>query len=156
MERSLVLIKPDAMQRGLASTIISRLEKAGLRLVAIKMLHLDKALAQRHYAIHSEKPFFEGLVNYITSAPIIAAVLEGEQAVGAVRKIMGPTDPAKAEPGTIRGDYSISVMNNVVHSSATNEEALIEIQRFFKEGIISLVCRISTNREISIIITIIS
>ncbi len=133
MERSLVLIKPDAMQRGLASTIISRLEKAGLRLVAIKMLHLDKALAQRHYAIHSEKPFFEGLVNYITSAPIIAAVLEGEQAVVAVRNIMGPTDPAKAEPGTIRGDFGLDIEHNCIHGSDSIQTATEETKLFFRE-----------------------
>ena len=133
MERSLVLIKPDAMQRGLASTIISRLEKAGLRLVAIKMLRLDKALAQRHYAIHSEKPFFGGLVNYITSTPIIAAVFEGEQAVGTVRKIMGPTDPAKAESGTIRGDFGLDIEHNCIHGSDSIQTATEETKLFFRE-----------------------
>ncbi len=105
MERSLVLIKPDAMQRGLAGAIISRLEKLGLKLVAIKMLHLDKALAQRHYAVHKDKPFYNNLVNYISSAPIIACVFEGKGAVETIRKAMGATDPAKAEAGNDKGRF---------------------------------------------------
>ncbi|UCC90553.1 MAG: nucleoside-diphosphate kinase, partial [Dehalococcoidia bacterium] len=97
MERSLVLIKPDAIQRGLVGTIVNRLEKVGLKLVAAKMLHMDKELAQRHYAIHRDKPFFNSLVNYITSAAIIAIIFEGEKAVEVIRQTMGATDPAKAE-----------------------------------------------------------
>lgn len=133
MERSLVLIKPDAMQRGLAGTIIGRLEKVGLKLVAIKMLRLDKALAQRHYAIHSDKPFFESLVNYITSAPIIAAVFKGEKAVELARNTMGATDPAKAEAGTIRGDFGLNLEHNSVHGSDSTETASEEIKLFFSE-----------------------
>ena len=131
MERSLVLIKPDAMQRGLAGTIISRLEGQGLKPVALKMLHLDKALAERHYAIHADKPFFEDLVNYITSTPIIAIVFEGEGAVETIRKIMGATDPAQAEPGTIRGDFGSDIQHNVVHGSDSVETAEEEIKLFF-------------------------
>jgi len=131
MERSLVLIKPDAMQRRLAGTIISRLEGQGLKLVALKMLHLDKALAERHYAIHADKPFFEDLVNYITSTPIIAIVFEGEGAVETIRKIMGATDPAQAEPGTIRGDFGSDIQQNVVHGSDSVETAEEEIKLFF-------------------------
>ena len=131
MERSLVLIKPDAMQRGLAGTIITRLEGQGLRLVALKMLHLDKELAQRHYAVHKDKPFFNNLVNYITSAPIIAAVFEGEKAVEATRKLMGPTDPAKAEAGTIRGDFGLDIERNTIHGSDSVKTAEEEIQLFF-------------------------
>ena len=133
MERSLVLIKPDAMQRGLAGTIISRLERQGLKLVALKMLHLDKALAQKHYAIHSDKPFFEGLVNYISSTPITTAVFEGEGAVEVIRKIMGATDPAKAEVGTIRGDLGLDIERNTVHGSDSVETAEKEIKLFFSE-----------------------
>ena len=133
MERSLVLIKPDAMQRGLAGTIIGRLEKVGLKLVAIKMLHLDKALAQRHYAIHRDKPFFESLVDYITSAPIIAAVFEGEKAVELARNAMGATDPAKAETGTIRGDFGLNIEHNSVHGSDSTETASEEIKLFFSK-----------------------
>ncbi len=133
MERSLVLIKPDAMQRGLAGTIISRLEKLGLKLVALKMLHMDKPLAQQHYDIHKDKPFFNNLVAYISSVPIIAAVFEGEGAVERVRKAMGATDPAKSEAGTIRGDFGLDIEHNTIHGSdsiATSEE---EIRLFFSE-----------------------
>ncbi len=133
MERSLVLIKPDAMQRGLAGTIITRLEKRGLKLVALKMLHLDKALAQRHYAIHKDKPFFNNLVDYISSAPIVAAVFEGEGAIAVIRKTMGETDPAKAEAGTIRGDFGVDIEHNSVHGSDSAETAEKEIKLFFSE-----------------------
>ena len=133
MERSLVLIKPDAMQRRLTGTIIARLERQGLKLVALKMLHLDKALAQQHYAIHRDKPFFGGLVNYISSAPIIAAVFEGKKAVGVIRKAMGATDPAKAEAGTIRGDFGLDIEHNAIHGSDSVETAEKEIKLFFNE-----------------------
>ena len=133
MEKSLVLIKPDAMQRGLAGTIITRLEKQGLKLVAIRMLHLDKALAQRHYAIHKDKPFFNGLVDYISSAPIVAAVFEGEGAIAVIRKTMGATDPAKAEAGTIRGDFGVDIEHNSVHGSYSAETAEKEIKLFFSK-----------------------
>ena len=131
MERSLVLIKPDAMEKGLAGAIISRLEGQGLRLVALKMLHMDKALAKRHYAIHKNKAFFEGLINYITSAPIIAIVFEGKGTVEVIRKMMGATDPAKAEAGTIRADFGTDIQNNVVHGSDSIETAEKEIKLFF-------------------------
>jgi len=137
MERSLVLIKPDAMQRGLAGTIITRLEKQGLKLVAIRMLHLDKALARRHYAIHKDKPFFNSLVDYISSAPIVAAVFEGEGAIAVIRKTMGATDPAKAEAGTIRGDFGVDIEHNSVHGSDSAETAVKEIKLFFSEDEIS-------------------
>ena len=133
MEKSLVLIKPDAMQRGLAGTIITRLEKQGLKLVAIRMLHLDKALARRHYAIHKDKPFFNSLVDYISSAPIAAAVFEGEGAIAVIRKMMGATDPAKAEAGTIRGDFGVDIEHNSVHGSDSAETAEKEIELFFSE-----------------------
>ena len=133
MERSLVLIKPDAMRRGLASTIINRLESQGLKLVAIRMLHLDKGLAERHYAVHRDKPFFEGLVKYITSAPIIASVFEGENAIEAIREIMGPTDPAKARAGTIRGDFGVDIEQNSIHGSDSPKTADQEISLFFGE-----------------------
>jgi len=134
MERSLVLIKPDAIQRGLAGTIISRLEKQGLKLMAIKMLQLDRALAKRHYAIHKDKPFFESLVNYISSAPIVAIVFEGKRAVEVIRKTMGATDPAKAEAGTIRGDFGLDIGRNLVHGSDSVETAEEEIKLFFSEA----------------------
>ena len=133
MERSLVLIKPDAIQRGLAGTIITRLESQGLKLVAIKILHLDKALARRHYAIHRDKPFFESLVDYISSAPIIAIIFEGKRAVEVIREMMGPTDPAKAEAGTIRGDFGLDIGRNTIHGSDSVETAEEEIKLFFSE-----------------------
>ena len=133
MERSLVLIKPDAMQRGLASTIITHLEKQGLKIVGLKMLHLDKALARRHYAIHREKPFFDSLVNYISSAPIVAIVYEGKGAVEVIRKAMGATDPAQAEIGTIRGDFGLDIEHNTIHGSDSAKTAEEEIKLFFTE-----------------------
>ena len=133
MEKTLVLIKPDAIQRGLASTIISRLEKSGLKLVALKMLHLDKQLAEKHYAIHKDKPFFDNLVAYISSAPIVAAVFEGEGAVEQVRKAMGATDPAKSEAGTIRGDFGLDIERNTIHGSDSVATAEKEIGLFFSE-----------------------
>lgn len=133
MERSLVLIKPDAMQRGLTGTIIRRLEGQGLKVVALKMLHLDKTLAQQHYAVHRDKPFFKGLVAYITSAPIVAAVFEGKGAVELIRKVMGATDPAKAEAGTIRGNFGLDIERNAVHGSDSVKTAEEEIKLFFAE-----------------------
>jgi nucleoside-diphosphate kinase len=133
MERSLVLIKPDGIQRRLAGTIISRLESKELNLLALKMLHLDKALAREHYAIHRDKPFFESLVDYISSAPIIAIVFEGKRAVEVIREAIGPTDPAKAKSGTIRGDFGLDIGRNTIHGSDSVETAEKEIKLFFSE-----------------------
>ena len=133
MERSLVLIKPDGMQRGLAGTILSRLENLGLKLVALKILQLDESLAQRHYAPHREKAFFNSLVAYISSAPIVAAVFEAEGAVDLIRKAMGATDPTEAEAGTIRGDFGLDIEHNTIHGSDSVETAQEEIQLFFSE-----------------------
>jgi len=134
MERSLVLIKPDAMERNLGCTILSRIESRGLRLVALKMLHVDKDLAHKHYAMHVGKPFFNGLIAFITSAPIIAAVFQGENAVEAIRNAMGVTDPAQAVPGTIRRDFGLNIERNSVHGSDSKENAEREISLFFKPG----------------------
>jgi nucleoside-diphosphate kinase len=131
MERTLVLVKPDAMRRDLAGEIIARLEKLGLKLVALKMLHPDKALARRHYAVHKDKPFYNDLVDYISSEPIVACVFEGEGAVEASRKAMGATDPAQAEKGTIRGDFGLSIEHNSVHGSDSPATAEAEIKLFF-------------------------
>jgi len=133
MERSLVLVKPDAVQRGLTGAIISRLEGLGLKLVALKMLHLDKALARRHYAVHRDKPFFNRLVDYISSAPIVAMVVEGEGAVELIRNAMGATDPAKAEAGTIRAEFGLDIEHNTVHGSDSVKTAEEEIKLFFAE-----------------------
>ena len=134
MERSLVLIKPDAMERGLGGTIIGRLQQQGLKLLALKMLHVDEDLAKRHYAIHKDKPFFNDLVEYITSTPIIACVFEGEGAIEKIRWIMGATDPAKAEVGTIRADFGLDIQKNATHASDSEENARKEIGLFFTEN----------------------
>ena len=131
MERSLVLVKPDGTQKGLAGTVISRLEGKGLKLLALKMLHMDKALAERHYAVHADKPFFGDLIEYITSSPIVAMVFAGEGAIETIRKAMGATDPAKAETGTIRRDFGSDIQHNVVHGSDSTETAEKEINLFF-------------------------
>jgi nucleoside-diphosphate kinase len=131
MQKTLVLIKPDALQRGLANTILSRLEKLGLRLAALRMLQMDEALAERHYAIHRDKPFFKDLVEYITSEPVVAAVFEGEDTVERTRNAMGATDPAKADAGTIRGDFGISIVKNSVHGSDSAATAEHEVRLFF-------------------------
>ena len=131
MERSLVLIKPDAVQRALAGQIISRLERKGLKIVAVKMLHVDKKLAGRHYAIHKGKAFFDDLVSFITSSPLIAIVFQGENAIQIIRQMMGETDPAKASSGTIRGDFGIDIGHNLVHGSDSLENASKEIDLFF-------------------------
>jgi nucleoside-diphosphate kinase len=131
MEKSLVLIKPDAVQRGLAGEIISRLEKKGLSIVAMKMLHMDRASAQRHYAVHTGKAFFDDLVDFITSGPVIAIVFQGRNAVEVIRQVMGATDPAKASSGTIRGDFGIDIGQNLVHGSDSLDNASGEIDLFF-------------------------
>jgi nucleoside-diphosphate kinase len=134
MERSLVLIKPDAVQRALAGEIIGRLERKGLKIVAVKMLHMDADLAGRHYAIHQGKAFFGGLVDFITSSPLIAIVFQGENAVRVIRQMMGETDPAKAASGTVRGDLGIDMGHNLVHGSDSLENASKEIDLFFSTG----------------------
>src|SRR4030042_5738169 len=143
MERTLVLVKPDGVQRGLVGEIISRFEKTGLKLVALKMLRMDKEMAGKHYAIHQGKPFFEGLVSFITSSPLIAAVFEGNNAVEVARKTMGATDPVKAAPGTIRGDLALDIGRNVVHGSDSLENAQKEVSLFFSTKEI-----VSYNRQI--------
>ena len=117
--------------------IISRLERKGLKIVALKMLQMDRAMAERHYGVHRDKPFFSSLVDFITSGPIIAAVVEGKDAVGVVRRIMGETDPLQSAPGTIRGDFGLEVQENLVHGSDSEENAHEEISLFFSEKEIS-------------------
>lgn len=134
MEKTLVLLKPDALQRGLAGEIIARLEKKGLKIVALKMLQMDRKLAERHYDVHRGKPFFEGLVEFIISGPIIAMVLEGRKAMEVVRKAMGSTDSAEALPGTLRGDYGLDLGHNIIHGSDSLETARKEISLFFTPG----------------------
>ena len=133
MERTLVLIKPDAMQRALAGEILSRLEGRGLRMIALRLFQMDEGLARRHYAEHEGKPFYEGLISYITVCPIVAAVFEGTNAVETVRKTMGVTNPAAAEPGTIRGDFGLETGRNLIHGSDSLESAKREVALFFGE-----------------------
>ena len=131
MEKTLVLLKPDAIQRGLVGKIMSRLERKGLKFVAVKLMVISQELARRHYADHVGKPFFEGLVEFITSGPIIAAVVEGHNAVEVVRKTMGETQPAASAPGTIRGDLALDIGRNLVHGSDSPRSAEREIGLFF-------------------------
>jgi nucleoside-diphosphate kinase len=133
-ERTLVLVKPDGVQRGLIGDIIARLEHRGLHLVGMKLIRIDRELAQRHYAEHRDKAFFSGLVDFITSAPVVAMVWEGRGAVALVRTMMGTTDPAAASPGTIRGDYAVSIGANVVHGSDSVHRAQEEIALYFSAG----------------------
>ena len=131
-QRTLVLIKPDGVQRGLVGTIISRLEARGLKIAAMKLMQVDQALAERHYGVHRERPFFPGLVEFITSSPIIAMVLEGPNAVEMARRTMGTTNPADASPGTIRGDLAVDIGRNLIHGSDSPETAMSEVALFFE------------------------
>jgi nucleoside-diphosphate kinase len=131
VERTLVLIKPDAVQRALAGEILGRFERRGLKVVDGKLLTVDRGLAEEHYAEHAEKPFFGELVEFITSAPTLALVLEGEGAIGVVRTTMGATNPADSAPGTIRGDLALSMPDNLVHGSDSPESAQREIALWF-------------------------
>ncbi len=131
MERTFVIIKPDAVQRGLIGEITSRLEKRGLRLVAAKFIIVSRSLAEAHYAVHVGKPFYAGLVNYITSAPVMAMVWEGLDAIAAVRQTMGKTNPLEADPGTIRHDFALGISRNLTHASDSPETADKEIALWF-------------------------
>jgi nucleoside-diphosphate kinase len=133
LERTLVIIKPDGVQRGLIGPIITRLERRGLKITAMKMIQMDYDLAQRHYAIHEGKPFYERLLEYITSAPVVVMVVEGKEAIEVVRQTMGATNPMEAAPGTIRADYGLEIGLNLVHGSDGAETAAFEIPLFFNE-----------------------
>ena len=131
MERTLVLVKPDGVQRGMVGEVISRLERRGIKLVAMKMMQVDEALAHRHYGEHEGKPFFQGLVDFITSSPLVAMVWEADDAVEIVRGTMGQTNPKNAAPGTIRGDLGVNIGRNLVHGSDSPESAQREVALFF-------------------------
>jgi nucleoside-diphosphate kinase len=133
MERTLILIKPDAFARNLSGEIIARFERKGLRVVALNLLTLDQELAAKHYAEHEGKGFYDELVTFITSGPLVAMVLEGEQAVVAARQVIGATDPLKATTGSIRGDFAIEVGQNMVHGSDSPESAAREVALFFPD-----------------------
>jgi nucleoside-diphosphate kinase len=131
MQKTLVLLKPDCVQRRLVGTLIARFEQKGLRLAALKFVQASRELAEKHYAVHKGKPFYESLLSFLTSGPTVAVVWEGREAVAVVREMMGKTDGAKSAPGTIRGDYGISVQNNLIHGSDSAENAVIEIALWF-------------------------
>jgi nucleoside-diphosphate kinase len=133
VDRTLILVKPDAFARGLAGEMIARFERKGLKIAALKRMQMDTALAERHYAEHSEKPFFADLVEFITSGPLLAMVLEGYEAVAAARQVIGATDPLEAAPGSIRGDFALEVQTNLVHGSDSPQSAVREVALFFPE-----------------------
>jgi nucleoside-diphosphate kinase len=131
--RTLILIKPDAFERGLTGEVLTRFERKGLRIVALRMLTADDEIANRHYAEHTDKPFFGELVDFITGGPLVAAVLEGSEAVPAARQLIGATNPLEAATGSIRGDYAVEVTFNLVHGSDSDESAVREIEIWFPE-----------------------
>lgn len=132
MQQTLILLKPDAVHRRLVGTVIERFERKGLRLVGLKLVTASRELAEKHYAVHKGKPFYESLLGFLTSGPTVALVLEGREAVAACRALMGVTDGAKAAPGTVRGDFGLSVQNNLVHGSDSPENAAAEIALWFR------------------------
>ena len=132
-ERTLVLVKPDGVQRGLIGEVIGRFESKGFRIAGLKLMQMSRELAGKHYAEHTEKPFFTDLVDFITSSPLVAMVVEGPGAVATVRGIMGVTNPAQAAPGTLRGDNAATIQMNIVHGSDSVERAAVEVALFFKE-----------------------
>ncbi len=134
MSRTLILVKPDAFARGLTGEIIARFERKGLRIAALRQMTVDSDLAQSHYSEHEGKPFFSGLVEFITSGPLVAMVLEGEEVVAAARQVIGATNPLEASPGSIRGDFAIEVGENLVHGSDSAESAEREVSLFFPGG----------------------
>jgi nucleoside-diphosphate kinase len=134
MERTLVLIKPDGVQRGLVGEIIGRFERKGLKVVGLRFLDVSRAFAERHYAVHAGKHFYDGLVEFITSGPVVAIALEGPDAIATVRRLVGRTMPNEAEPGTIRGDLGISGLRNLIHASDATETAVTELALWFGSG----------------------
>ncbi len=138
IQRSLVIVKPDGVQRGLSTAILERLERRGLKIAGLKLMQVSRELAARHYAEHQGKPFYEGLVSYITSGPVVVAVFEGPNAVSIIRTTMGATNAAQAAPGTIRGDFAIEIGRNLIHGSDSSESAAREVDLFFgSDGVLS-------------------
>ncbi|MFC2036371.1 nucleoside-diphosphate kinase [Chloroflexota bacterium] len=133
MERTLLIIKPDGVQRGLIGPILTRFERRGLRFAAMKLIQLTPELAARHYAVHKGKPFYEGLIEFITSGPVVVAAIEGNNAIDIVRRTMGATNPAQADPGTVRADFGLEIGRNLVHGSDGPDTAAYEIPLYFSE-----------------------
>lgn len=134
MEREFIMIKPDGVQRGLVGETITRIERAGLKIVGLKMLLVSQEQAKKHYAIHQGKSFYEGLIDFITSGPVVAMVVEGKDAVRHTRKLVGATDPADATPGSIRGDYALEIGRNVIHAGDSDDNAIMEYSIYFDES----------------------
>jgi len=132
LQRTLLLVKPDGVQRQLVGRVMTRFEERGLKIVALKLVHVDRALAEEHYAVHREKPFFRGLVDFITSGPLVAAALEGPNAIAIVRAMNGATRPHEAAPGSIRGDFAVETAQNLVHASDSPENAAAELALWFR------------------------
>ncbi|MBI5292724.1 MAG: nucleoside-diphosphate kinase [Chloroflexi bacterium] len=132
MEKTFVIVKPDAVQRGLVGEIVARIERRGLRLAGMKFMQVSRALAEEHYAIHQGKPFYDGLITYITSSPVVAMVWEGNKAVEAVRQLMGATNPTAAAPGTVRADFALEIGRNLTHASDSVENGTTEVALWFK------------------------
>lgn len=133
IQKTFIMIKPDGVRRHLIGKIISRFEEKGLKLLSLKMLHLSKVTAERHYVIHRNKPFFNELIGFITSGPVVASLWEGEDAVSVVRRMVGVTNPAEADPGSIRGDFGLITAHNVIHASDSIENAGMEMKLFFSD-----------------------
>lgn len=131
VQRTLIIVKPDGVQRQLTGTILARLEQKGLRIVGLKLIQIDRRLAERHYAVHQGKPFYEGLVDFITSGPVAVAVFEGPDAIQACRTLMGATNPVTADPGSIRGMYALEIGQNLIHGSDSPETAQSEVELYF-------------------------
>ncbi len=136
MERTFIILKPDAVQRGLVGEIIGRFERRGLKIVAMKFMQVSQELAQQHYAVHAQRPFFKGLISYITSSPVVALVVEGTNAIAVVRNTVGATKPAEAAPGTIRADFGLEIGRNLVHASDGPETAVTEIALWFGQDLV--------------------
>lgn len=132
MERSLIILKPDALQRGLVGPIITRIEQRGLRFVGMKLMHIDSTLARQHYGVHEGKPFFAGLVEYISSGPVVVIAVSGKNVIDIVRTMVGATNPVKAAPGTIRGDLAVDIGRNLIHASDSPENGEQEVGLFFR------------------------
>lgn len=134
MERSLIILKPDALQRGLIGPILSRLEARGLKFIGLKLMQVSDELARKHYGVHEGKPFFAGLVEYITASPVLVGAVEGKDVIALIRSTVGATNPVSAAPGTIRGDFGVNIGRNLIHASDSPENGQSEVSLFFQDG----------------------
>jgi nucleoside-diphosphate kinase len=137
LEQTLLIVKPDGVQRGLVGDVIARFERRGMKIVGLRLMQIDRGLAERHYAVHQGKPFYDGLIAYITSGPVVVMALEGPDAIAVVRRVVGATRSNEAAPGTIRGDFALTVGRNIVHASDAPETARFELGLYFADGLLS-------------------